>query len=229
MKKEEIHLWDFKRILFGQAPPEFLIEVFIRTLIIYLATLVVLRLLVKRMSGQLTITELAVMITLGAIIAVPMQSPERGLLQGLLALLCALVFQRGFNLMGFKNQQQEKLTQGQASLLVKDGVLLLDQMEKAVISRQQLFTAIRNKKIYQLGKIKRMYLEGCGIFSIYSFKEPKPGLSVLPPTDEDVLKTLTAAPGSQKVCSNCGTAQEITDIQQPCNNCGQVKWIQAVI
>ncbi len=28
-EKEEIHLGDIKRILFGQAPPEFLIEVFL--------------------------------------------------------------------------------------------------------------------------------------------------------------------------------------------------------
>src|SRR5687767_8208554 len=103
MKKEEINLWDIERLLFGRAPPEFLLEVFIRALIVYLATLVVVRLLGKRMSGQLTITEMAVMITLGAIISVPMQLPDRGILPGLLALLCALAFQRGINWLGFKN------------------------------------------------------------------------------------------------------------------------------
>src|SRR5438874_3764069 len=100
MKKDEIHLEDIKRILFGQAPPEFLLETFIRTLIIYIVLLLVIRWLGKRMSGQLTIMEMTVMLTLGAIVAVPMQMPDRGLLQGILILLCVAGLQRGVSLLG---------------------------------------------------------------------------------------------------------------------------------
>jgi uncharacterized membrane protein YcaP (DUF421 family) len=92
MKKDEIHLEDIQRILFGQAPPQFLLEVFIRTVVIYISLLFIVRLLGKRMSGQLTIMEMAVMLTLGAIVSVPMQMPDRGLLQGALLLLCTRRF-----------------------------------------------------------------------------------------------------------------------------------------
>jgi hypothetical protein len=66
MKKYEIHLADWQRMLFGQSPPVFLLEVLIRTIIIYVFLLFVLRWLGKRMSGQLTILEMAVMLTLGS-------------------------------------------------------------------------------------------------------------------------------------------------------------------
>lgn len=59
---------DLKRILFGVAPPEFMLEVFIHTLIIYIALLFIVRALGKRMSGQLTIMEMAVMLTIGVYI-----------------------------------------------------------------------------------------------------------------------------------------------------------------
>lgn len=36
----------------------------------------------KRMAGQLTTSEMAVMITLGAIVAAPIQLPDRGLITG---------------------------------------------------------------------------------------------------------------------------------------------------
>ena len=98
MDKEDISLTDVQRILFGEAPPEFLAEVLFRTLVVFLALLIFLRLIGKRMGGVLTFSELAVMLTLGAILAVPMQSPERGILQGLLILVCVLVLQRGLNL-----------------------------------------------------------------------------------------------------------------------------------
>lgn len=119
MKKEEIHLWDVKRILFGQAPPEFLLEVFIRSLIIYVATIIVMRWLGKRMNGQLSIIELSVIVVMGATISVPMQIPDRGLAQGFVVLLCILFFLRGINWIAFKSTGFEKLTQGDASLLIK--------------------------------------------------------------------------------------------------------------
>src|SRR5215203_3912623 len=90
MKKDEIHLWDIKRILFGQAPPDFLLEVLIRSIVIYLLAMVVMRLLGKRMNGQLTIVELSVIVMMGAVLAVPMQIPDKGLLQGVIVLLTVL-------------------------------------------------------------------------------------------------------------------------------------------
>ncbi|MDQ4139865.1 MAG: hypothetical protein M3142_05015, partial [Bacteroidota bacterium] len=105
MKKEEIFLGDWQRILLGNAPWEFMLEVFIRTAIVYVALLITWRLLGKRMSAQLTITELAVMITLGGIASVPMQLPDRGILLGFLGLAIAILFQRGLNLVTFRSRK----------------------------------------------------------------------------------------------------------------------------
>ena len=124
MKKEEILWGDWHRILLGPAPVEFLLEVLLRTAVIYLVLLVILRMLGKRMGGQLTISELAVMLTLGAIISVPMQIADRGVLQGILVLICALVFQRGINYLAVKNEKIERILQGHESQLVRDGVIL---------------------------------------------------------------------------------------------------------
>jgi hypothetical protein len=50
MKKEDIHLGDLARILFGEAPPLFLLEVFVRTLIVYVFLLYILRMGYARVS-----------------------------------------------------------------------------------------------------------------------------------------------------------------------------------
>src|SRR5688500_19409545 len=128
MKKEEIEPFDWQRIMFGNTPAEFTVEVFLRTLFIYLVLLVVLRLMGKRMDGQLTITEFAVMITLGAIVSVPMQIPERGLLLGIIALVCILIFERGINWLAVKNQKVEEATQGSLSVLIRKGIMQLDEI-----------------------------------------------------------------------------------------------------
>ena len=109
MKPEEIRLDDWHRILFGNLDPIFLLEVFVRTSIIYWLLLAVVRWLGKRMSGQLTIIEMTVMVTLGAIVSVSMQMEDRGILQGLLILFVALGLHRALNHIGFLSIKAENI------------------------------------------------------------------------------------------------------------------------
>lgn len=226
MKKYEIHLADWQRILFGQAPPIFLLEVFIRTLIIYIFLLFVLRKLGKRMNGQLTILEMAVMLTLGAIVSVAMQTPDRGITLSMFVLVCTLVFQQGLSWLGIKSASIEELSQGKISTLLKDGVLDLEEMARCRISRQQLFAQLRSKSIYHLGQVRRIYLEGCGVFTTIKMHVPTPGLPTLPPGDNRVLSILHPANG--QACKKCGNVSTQQTAGQRCERCGAVSWTAAV-
>ena len=233
MKKEEIHLSDIQRILFGQAPPAFLLEVFIRTLVIYLVLLFIVRWLGKRMSGQLTMMEMAVMLTLGAIVSVPMQMPDRGLLQGVLLLFLILLFQRGITLLGVLNSKFENITEGTSSLLVKNGVLQLEGLEESRISRQQLFAELRQQQIFNLGMVDRIYLEACGLFSVFKAPNARPGLPLYPPNDAGIFETSGPAniplpkQADALVCVSCGWVKTASQ-NSACDNCRHDDFIKAV-
>jgi uncharacterized membrane protein YcaP (DUF421 family) len=229
MKTEEIHWADWHRIFFGAAPAEFLLEVLIRTIIMYLVLLVVLRLMGKRMGGQLTIAELSVMLLLGAIISVPMQAPEKGLLQGIWVLVGIMFLQRGLNYYSVRNKKVELLTQGWESLLVKDGVLQSKKLLEMNISREQLLAVLRNKKIYNLGEVKRVYLEASGLFSIFKFDEPRPGLALVPEKDKGLEAEFTIEQ-NMLVCKHCGITPDNKDQKhtETCKNCGHDVWTAAV-
>jgi uncharacterized membrane protein YcaP (DUF421 family) len=229
MEKEEMHLGDIKRILFGQMPPSFILEVAIRTFFIYIILLIILRLMGKRMNGQITIIELAVMITLGAIVSPVMQLPDRGLLFGVLVLIVALVFQRGLNLWGFKNEKVEKLTQGEMSLLIKDGTLILEELAKTHITRQQVFSMLREKKIQNLGKVKRAYLEDCGVLSVFPMQQVKPGLPLFPSKDPGIRNIEKKMPDHTMACLNCGHVQQIATDDTPCDACDGQEWTEAYL
>lgn len=228
MKKEEIHLYDINRILIGNTSPEFLLEVFIRTLIIYFAAIITLRLLGKRMSGELTISELAIMIMMGAIIGPAAQIPDRGLLAGIIIFIFVFSLEKLLNWLEFKKPRAERITQGNISMLVKDGVIDQKEMRKTNIPNEQLFSELRGKKILNLGKVKRVYLEASGNFSIYTTGEEKPGLWIFPPKDRDILDT--ARYSSQLLaCTNCGYVIPRSEKEESCPGCSGHQWEKAMI
>ncbi|KAB7732538.1 DUF421 domain-containing protein [Rudanella paleaurantiibacter] len=232
MKKEEIHLADWQRILLGEAPAEFMLEVLLRSVLIVLFFSVIARLLGKRMNGQVSPTELAVMLSLGAVIAPAMQLPDRGVLMGVLALTAVLAFQRGITWLGFKNSSFEEVSQGVETVLVKNGILQLDQMAECRISRQQLFAVLRAANVYNLSGVERVYMEACGLFSIYPTDQPLPGLSTLPlhsdALKEAILTGIQEPVAGVSACNHCGNTVPQQQATHACPVCGDTDWTGAI-
>lgn len=221
MEKEEIHIDDIKRLLFGETPPEMLLEVMLRSIILYLTLVLVVRLLGKRTNSILTITERAVFITLGAIVAMPMHGPDHGVIIGIVVLLTVLILQRSFTRSFFISRWWEQKMQGTVNILVKDGVIDIAAIEKLHLSRQQLFELLRERDIRHLGQVKRAYIEAAGTISLYKNKEVKPGLSVLPLKD---IGKIIVKDQEHVACTWCG---KVVEDKAPgnCPVCQHNNWV----
>lgn len=217
---------DLYQLLVGEAPPEFLIEVFFRSLFIYGSLLIIVRWLGNRMSGQFSISEMAVMLTLGAIVSPPMQAPDRGMLLGIMILLCILLLQRLLHWLQFTFPRFEAASDGRSSLVVIDGVLVLEELKKIRVSRQQLFANLRAAEVFNLGKVERMYLEPSGEFSIFLSKNPRPGLPVLPPDDQNLLNDFKETDENLVACINCGCTVPKQENAR-CGNCNHDQMVKA--
>ena len=229
MQKEDIVFSDWHRWLFGTAPPSFTGEVAIRAIVIFVAMLLVVRWLGRRMKGQLSVGELAVILTLGAMIAGPLQLPTAGLLPSIVILLAVLGMHRLSNWLAYKYRPVELAQQGDLALLVRDGCLELATMHRHALSQEQLFGLLRNEQVAQLGELRRVYLEANGRLSYYKLPEPQPGLSIMPRPD-----TPPAAPTGpahdQRVCATCGLVASPTDhAGTHCRRCGADNWLPATV
>jgi uncharacterized membrane protein YcaP (DUF421 family) len=189
---------------------------------------VIVKFLGKRMAGQVTITELGISIMLGAIVAPPMEAPERGILQGIFILFLVLLYHQWVALAGVKSSRMERIIQGKLSIFVKDGIIQLETIRHTSISRAQLFAELREQKIYNLGKVKRMYMEACGIFSIFETETARPGLSLLPVSDDAVHAMQHKPDPALKACTSCGHTM-VPAKEEHCSNCGNNNWDTAVI
>jgi len=228
MEKSDIKAWDWARILLGDVPGVFMLEVFLRAIVTFALLLTVLRLLGKKMNGQLNLTETAVMIGLGAIISIPMQTPDRGIAIGIVALLCVLACHRFINWLTVKSPKVENFVQGSQSIIVRDGVMDLKEMKHIGISKQNLFSELRGRGNFNLGKIKRVYFESCGMINVYEQEQPMPGLPLYP-TGEEQLVGESRIDKGHCACRNCGFVVD-SDIQSyKCPHCGEKQWVAAIL
>lgn len=226
MEKEKIFLYDWKRIFLGDTPAEFLLEILMRTLLIYLILLLAMRIFGKRLTGQITLIEMAIMLTMGAILAPAMQLADRGLLAALVVMLCALSLERGINYLGLKNNKAERIIQGQETALVKDGILQLENLRSSRVSRLQLMSVLRSKNIYNVSKIHRVYLEACGLFSVYTRETNEPGLSTLIDWDSEIHSIQQVVP-DRVACKSCGNTPEASPRPADCSVCSANEWVTA--
>src|ERR1700743_1445492 len=145
MQSWEIHIYDWVRILFGNVPPEFFIEVILRVTFIYFLVIFCIRLMGKRMASQLSRNELVAISSLAASIGIPIQTPDRGLLPALLVALVVVAAQRMVATWLSRRQAFERRSQGNISTLVDDCCINLKVMTRVRISRPELFARLRSE------------------------------------------------------------------------------------
>jgi uncharacterized membrane protein YcaP (DUF421 family) len=223
--KSQISLTDYQRILLGKAPLPFLGEVLVRTAVVYVFMTFVLRWMGKRMGGQISNLELAVMVALGAIVSLPMQALDGGLAPSGALLMCLLGLQRALSAAGARSKRVEETVQGKPSILLRDGVLELGALKSARISRWQLFSMLRTKKVRHLGQLKRVYLESGGVFSVLHAAAPQPGLPILPPSDPELSRDAQSAQGV-RACAACGAVSAVS--VPACPRCKANRWTYAM-
>jgi uncharacterized membrane protein YcaP (DUF421 family) len=228
MKPEEIHLTDLHRILFGEVPGSFYIELLIRTVVIYAILMISMRLMGKRMSAQLGRNEMAALVSLAAAIGVPLQAPDRGLVPAVIIAFVIIFFQIVISKYATINQHFEQLTQDEFAILVENSRMKLDKMVTTRISRERLFAQLRLSGISHLGMVKRLYLEANGSFTLIKNIETQPGLDIIPEKDQE-FSIRIHQPTAQLTCYSCGNMQT-KDLQKgsECSYCRNDKWVPAV-
>lgn len=231
MKPEEIKWTDWARIMAGNVPPEFYLELAIRAFFMYFLLMVCMRLMGKRMSSQISRLELTTIVALASAIGVPMLSFDRGLLPAVIIAAVTVVIHRIVVVISFRNEKFERLSQGSILPLVEDGTMQYNLMKKGRITRERLFAQMRSNNIMHLGAVKRFYLEPNGTFAFVKNDSPRPGLMTLPDSDQEFISRKLRKT-NELICKNCGmpAPREVKDENSnvKCKNCHQHEWTTAV-
>ncbi|MCC8410781.1 DUF421 domain-containing protein [Mucilaginibacter sp. UR6-1] len=210
---------DLNRILMNDLPFHFLLEVGLRTMIMFVVILVTLRASGKRGIKQLSVFELVLIIGLGSAAGDPMFYEDVGLLPAFTVFTVVIMMYILITKLTDKVRWAEKLLEGKPEYLMKDGRLLYRTFKNSNLSRDELFSELRLQNVEHLGQVKSIVLETSGEFSVlfYDDDDIKPGLPIFPG------EGLSAADTLEVVCNFCGQLSH-GGIQQTCPECKEQEW-----
>ncbi|RJF72489.1 DUF421 domain-containing protein [Deinococcus cavernae] len=222
---QKVQPLDWQRMFIGDTDALFLLEIALRTSIIFLWLLFLLRVTGKRGLAQLSPLELAIVIGLGSAAGDPMFYPEVPLLHAMLVLALVVGLQRLLAHFVIHNETIETFVEGTPVELVRDGVILHRGLERAKLSREDLFESLRAEHVRQLGQVQRAYFEQDGHLSVFLHPEGKapPGLPVVPPWDLELPAPASPGHPGPLACLNCGRVQEAAGTCA----CGEHHWVAA--
>ena len=177
---------EFDRIFLGDLSLELVLEIVLRTAFMYLYTFGLVRLLGKRGLGQLSPFELVIIVALGSAVGDPMFYADVPLAHGIVVISVVVALQRILVKVTERNKGLERLIESVPVLLVRDGVLIQEALDKEDLSENEVLMGLRDKGVEFLGEVRRAYLEPSGHISVFKQKSPASmGKSILP-TDEDL-------------------------------------------
>lgn len=228
----ENYSFDLVRIFIGDIPPLFYAEIALRTCILYLSALSILRILGKRSAGELTVLDVLIIVALGSAVGDPMFYPDIPILQGMLVITLIVGLQRLGLYWANRDDRVDRWLKGKPSLVVLDGMFNLEGLEHVGISKREIFQMARQSGYRNLGQIKRMYIETDDKPSIFGFEadQVRPGLQFEPPWEMDNNPTFEAGVLVKgpivAACINCGQVAEFNEGTKapPCLRCRQTIW-----
>jgi uncharacterized membrane protein YcaP (DUF421 family) len=151
-----------------------LLEIFLRTITIYLVVLIGVRLSGKREVGQMTPFDLTLLLLISNSVQNAMTGSDTSLAGGIVAAITLLLMNYFVAEFSGANRRFRKFVQGQPSLLVHDGEVILAHMAKEHVSMDELERAMRQHGISTYHDVALGVLEVDGSMSFLKYDDLNP-------------------------------------------------------
>lgn len=227
---QPVQVLELQRMLFGDQPPLFLIEVAVRTLIVYVYALLLLRWLGSRTIGQLSTVEFLLVIALGSAVGDAMFYPDVPLLHALLVVTAVVVFNKGLDLWIARSKRAERLLDGIPQHAIEAGIIRPEFLSRTSLGVSELSQQLRHKGVRQLGEVDHAFVEADGVLTVYLADHVRDGLPIVPPWEISPPQELRAddpvAHSTMLSCMRCGTTGAVEQATAPgtCPTCGHRVW-----
>ena len=127
--------------------------IFVRTVILYFAILISMRIMGKRQLGEMEISEFIVAALIADLAATPLQDIGIPLLNGLVPIIIMFCFEIIIAWLNMRSVKLRKLTYGRPELIIRDGRIIREAMRKNRFTLDELMQELRAQGLTDLSLI----------------------------------------------------------------------------
>jgi uncharacterized membrane protein YcaP (DUF421 family) len=138
----------------------------IRAIAVYLFLLVAIRIFGRRELGQLTAFDIIVLLTLSNMLQNAMIGNDNSLVGGLLGAGVLLTANLLLAHLVFRRRDIERLVEGDARILIRDGQLLSRALREELLTEQDLLSAVRREGLERFEDVHLAVSEPNGLISV---------------------------------------------------------------
>ena len=147
---------------------------YLRTAVLYLILIAVIRLMGKRQIGQMEPSEFVVTMLVANLAAIPMQDGGIPLLSGLVPILTVLGVELVLSTLSLRSIFLRKMLCGKPVILIENGRILQDHLRKTSITLDELTGHLRLKDILDPKTVQFAILETNGDLSVFPYPKHCP-------------------------------------------------------
>lgn len=148
--------------------------IMLRTLIIYFALLLSMRLMGKRQLGELEISELVTAVLIADFAAIPLQDIGIPMINGLIPLVLLLCFEILITGAFTKSVRFRQFLCGTPSVLVHRGKIEQKEMKKNRFTLDELYEELRQQGVTDISTVEYAILETSGALNVILFPAEQP-------------------------------------------------------
>ncbi|MEO5826859.1 MAG: YetF domain-containing protein [Gemmatimonadales bacterium] len=163
--------FDWHRMFVGSEPPMFFLEILFRVAAMYTFTVLAVRLMGKRGSGNLSPFESVVIIALGSAAGDTMFYPQVPLLYAFLVIAGVVALNRLFAVAQTKAESINAFLEGRPLILIKEGKLIPHALHLAQMRPDEVKGMLREQGIEDTGVVRFAFLERSGGLGVFRFSE----------------------------------------------------------
>ena len=147
---------------------------YIRTILLYLILVLVVRVMGKRQIGEMEPAEFVVTMLLANLAAIPMQDVGIPLLSGLVPILTVLGVELILAVLSMRFLGFRRLLCGKPVVLIENGKILQGNLSRTRLTLDELTEHLREKGVLDLSTVKYAILETNGQLSVFPYAKDAP-------------------------------------------------------
>lgn len=151
-----------------------MLTVLIRTFIIYISLIIVMRLMGKRQLGELEISDLVTTFLISEIASLPITDTEIPLSHAVIPIIALLSLEVSISTLLSKFPKLKFIFSARPSTLIKNGSICKKALEDARLSFDELFSQLRQQGYDDISQIKYAILEQNGNITVIQRSRYKP-------------------------------------------------------